>query len=326
MDGKRATGVEVVSDGERQVIDASREVILCGGAYNSPQLLMLSGIGPGDHLREKGIAVAHDLPGVGRNLSEHPRVPVQFGMTKPVSFLNQLRADRVARWVLQWKFAGSGAFASQLNSCNVVIKTRPELERPDIQLFANPIRMDAQIWFPFWRKKQRDVITADVILLHPNSRGWLELRSPDPSDSPAITLNNFADPADWQTARDGIRLVRKIYRTGAQGELTGEELLPGAEVESDEQLDDHIRETAQVTQHPVGTCSMGTGSMSVVDPQLRVTGLEGLRVVDASIMPTVPGGNTNAPVIMVAEKAADMILGKQALPAEYPGNPELESE
>ncbi len=322
MDGKRATGVEVLRDGQRQLITARREVILCGGAYNSPQLLMLSGIGPAAHLRDKGIDVVHDLPGVGRNLSEHPRVPVQFALTKPVSFLNQLRADRVARWVLQWKLAGTGAFASQLNSCNIVVKTRPELDKPDIQLFSNPVRMDAQIWFPLWRKKQQDVITADVILLHPNSRGWMELRSNDPADSPAVTFNNFSDPADWRTARDGIRLVRRIYRSGPQGELTGDELVPGAHLESDEELDSHIRATAQVTQHPVGTCSMGRGSMSVVDPQLRVHGLEGLRVVDASIMPTVPGGNTNAPVIMVAEKAADMIRGKPALPAEHPETPQ----
>lgn len=317
FEGKRATGIEYLRDGERISVSARKEVILSGGSYNSPQLLMLSGIGPAAHLQDKGISVLHDLPGVGRNLSEHPRVPVHFGLQKPVSFLNELRADKVAKSVLQWRLFGTGAFASQLNSCNIVIRTRPELARPDIQLWSNPVRMDAKVWFPFFRKRQEDRITADVILLHPQSRGWLELASADPADFPQITLNNFSDPADLRTARDGIRLARKIYRTQPQASLTGEEVLPGEHLQSDEELDSHIRATAEVTQHPVGTCSMGSGSNSVVDAQLRVHGVEGLRVVDASIMPTVPGGNTNAPTIMVAEKAADMILGKPALPAEH---------
>ena len=174
------------------------------------------------------------------------------------------------------------------------------------------------MWFPGVKKRQEDQITADVILLHPLSRGEVTLASADPRAHPKILLNNFAEPADFRTARDGIRIARGIYASGRQGEITGEEILPGAGLVTDEQLDRHIRETAQVTQHPVGTCSMGHGSMSVVDPQLRVHGIQGLRVVDASIMPTVPGGNTNAPTIMVAEKAADMILGKTPLPAENP--------
>lgn len=318
LDGRRATGVEYDREGEAQQAFARKEVILAGGAYNSPQLLMLSGIGPARHLRDHGIGVVLDLPGVGRNLSEHPRVPVHFGLQKPVSFLNELRADKVARWVLQWRLTGTGAFASQLNSCNIILRTRTELERPDIQLWSNPIRMDAEIWFPFIKPRQKDLITADVILLHPHSRGWLELDSADPAVAPRITLNNFSDPQDLRTARDGIRIARHIYSTRPQADLTGEEVLPGAHLQSDEELDAHIRATAQVTQHPVGTCAMGHGPMSVVDPQLRVHGMEGLRIVDASIMPDVPGGNTNAPTIMVAEKAADMILGLPPLPAEYP--------
>jgi choline dehydrogenase len=178
--------------------------------------------------------------------------------------------------------------------------------------------MDAEIWFPGIRKRQEDRITADVILLHPQSRGKVTLRSADPRDHPAILLNNFAEAADLRTARDGIRIARHIYASGRQGEITGDEILPGLDRQTDSELDAHIREHAQVTQHPVGTCAMGTGSMSVVDPELRVHGVEGLRVVDASIMPTVPGGNTNGPTIMVAEKASDMILGLPPLPAEHP--------
>ncbi|MXO65152.1 GMC family oxidoreductase [Altericroceibacterium endophyticum] len=318
MDGKRAIGVEYLHEDELKTAHAKGEVILSGGSYNSPQLLMLSGIGPAEHLTDKGIAVQHDLPGVGRNLSEHPRVPLTFKLKKPVSFLNELRLDRVVRSVARWALSGKGAFASQLNSANIILRSREGLEQPDIQLFANPIRLDAQIWFPGWRKKQEDQIIADVILLHPASRGWMELRSADPDDSPAITLNNFADPEDFATARRGIEIARKVYRTEPQAELTGDEVVPGADLTSEQELNDYIRRTAGVTQHPVGTCTMGQGPMAVVDPELRVHGLEGLRVVDASIMPTVPGANTNAATIMIAEKASDMILGKAPLPAEDP--------
>jgi choline dehydrogenase len=318
IEEKRAVGVEYAVAGELRTAHATREVILSGGAYNSPQLLMLSGVGPADELREHGIAVVHDLPGVGRNLSEHPRVPVQFALKQPVSFLNHLRIDRVVRSVIRWKLTGKGKFATQVNSCNVVIRTRPELAQPDIQLFANPVRLDAKIWTPGIGKRQEHLITADVILLHPQSRGHVKLRSADPKDFPAITLNIFSDAADFRTVRDGIRLVRKIYRTPPQDALTGEELLPGPDVETDAQFEEYTRRTAGVTQHPVGTCTMGHGSMSVVDPQLRVHGIRGLRVVDASVMPSVPGGNTNAPTIMIAEKASDMILGRPALAPEDP--------
>ena len=315
----RATGVEYVRKGALHRAMADREVILCGGAYNSPQLLMLSGIGPAQQLMAHGIAVQHDLPGVGRNLSEHARVPVHFTLTRRVSFLNELRLDRVLRWMAQWVVAGTGAFASQINSCNIILRSRPDLSRPDIQLFANPVRMDARIWFPGVRRRQEDQITADVILLHPQSRGTVDLRSADPRDPPAITLNCFAEGEDLATARRGIAMARRIYRTEPQAALTGEEIVPGTGVQTDAQLDAYIRDSAQVTQHPVGTCAMGRGSMSVVDPQLRVHGIGGLRVVDASIMPTVPGGNTNAPTIMIAEKAADMILGHPPLTPEDPG-------
>ena len=313
----RAVGVEYVRDGVVRV-ERSEGVILSGGTYASPQLLMLSGIGPAGELERHGIPVISDVPGVGENLSEHPRVPVHFKLNEKISFLNELRADRAALSVLRWLAGGTGAFASQVNSCNPILRTRPELAQPDIQLWSNPIRMDAQIWFPGLKPRQEDRITADVILLHPQSRGRVTLRSADPRESPAILLNNFAEPADFRTARDGIRIARRIYRSGRQGEITGAEILPGIDRQTDAELDDHIRAHAQVTQHPVGTCAMGSGSMSVVDPELRVRGVEGLHVVDASIMPTVPGGNTNGPTIMIAEKASDMILGLPPLPAEHP--------
>ena len=307
LDGRRATGIRFTRSGEVCEAIAAREVILSGGSYNSPQLLMLSGIGPAEDLRALGIAVAHDLPGVGRNLSEHPRVPVEFAAKGAVTFVNQLRFDRAARHVLAWKLFGRGAFAAQVNSANPILRTDPRLAQPDIQLWCNPVKVGAHLWFPGIKAPPRHEMTTDVILLHPQSRGRVSLRSPDPRDFPRIALNIFDNPADLATARAGIAIARRLYGTPPLAGLVEREMLPGSHVQSDLELDEHIRATAQVTQHPVGTCAMGTGPSAVVDPELRVRGLEALRVIDASIMPDVPGGNTNAPTIMIGEKGADMI-------------------
>lgn len=310
LQGKRAIGVAFTHAGQAKQACAAREVILSGGSYNSPQLLMLSGIGPAAHLMEHGIPVVHDLPGVGRNLSEHPRVPVEFAARGAVTFVNQLRFDRAARHVLAWKLLGRGAFAAQVNSANPILKTDPRLAQPDIQLWCNPVKVGAHIWFPGIRAAPRHELTSDVILLHPESRGHVELRSPDPADKVKIHLNIFSAAADFTTARAGIRIARKLYGTEPMAGLVERETLPGEDATSDAALDEHIRQFAQVTQHPVGTCAMGTGPACVVDPELRVRGIVGLRVVDASVMPDVPGGNTNAPTIMIGEKAADILRGR----------------
>ena len=309
----RAVGVEYVRDGVKHVVRAAREVILCGGAYNSPQLLMLSGIGPAEELRRHGIAPVVDLAGVGRNLSEHARVPIEFATREPVSFLNQLRWDRVAWSVARWALLGTGPFATQINSCNIVVRTLPTLARPDVQLMCNPVRMDAKMWFPGVGTRQEHRITADAVVLHPRSRGHLTLRSADPQAPPRISLNLFSESADMETAQRGVQLARMIYGTEPQARITGREIRPGPDIDSSEKLAAYIRASAGVTQHPVGTCSMGTGPEAVVDPSLRVYGVAGLRVADASIMPTVPGGNTNAASIMIGEKAADLVLGKSAV-------------
>ena len=314
--GGRAGAVEYRRNGQLHRVAAEREIILCGGTYNSPQLLLLSGIGPADELRGHGIAPALDLPGVGRNLSEHPSVLLEFAAAHPVTFLNELRLDRAMLSVLRWAVAGSGAFASQINSCNVVIRTAPGLERPDIQLLCNPIRMDAQLWFPGLRAAKEHRFDIRVVGLHPESRGVLALRSADPADPPRITLNLFAAERDLATMRRGLRAARAIYRTEPQARLTARETAPGADIVSDADLDAYIRRVGGTCQHPVGTCAMGSGPDSVVDPELRVRGLAGLRVADASIMQALPGGNTNAPAIMIGEKAADLILGRRLAPAE----------
>ena len=315
IENGRAVGVEYSQNGELHQVRAGKEVILAGGTYNSPQLLMLSGIGPAEELREHGITPIVDLPGVGKNLSEHPVVMMGFKARKPVTFLKELRYDRAAIWAAQWALFGNGPFSTQINSCNVVIRTRPDLEMPDIQLMCNPVRMDANLWFPGLTKQLEHVFQVGVVILHPLSRGQVTLRSASPLDSPKVDLNLMASPAEFATMRRGIREARRIYHTPPQGELTGDETIPGADKETDEQLDAFIRAACSVCQHPVGTCSMGTGPNAVVDPQLRVVGVEGLRVADASVAPTVPGANTNATAIMIGEKAADLILGRR-LPAE----------
>ncbi|MXO58964.1 hypothetical protein GRI89_05360 [Altererythrobacter salegens] len=318
FEGKRAVGVEIEGPVGPQVVRARREVILSGGTYNSPHLLMLSGIGPAAHLKEHGIDVLHDSPGVGRNLQEHPTASLEWHATQPVTFLSELRWDKLAFNTLRWAVLGTGTNTYQVNSCNVVIKTRPELDRPDMQIMVNPIRFDAQTWFPGLKKRQDDVWWAGVVQLHPESRGWVELKSADPREVAAVTLNILDTENDRRQLRDAIRLTRTIYNTEPMAELVGEEKTPGINVQSDDELDAYLTAACYVGQHPTSSCSMGMGDKSVVDSDLKVIGVEGLRVADASVMPTVPGGNTMIPSIMVGEKAADLIRGQSLPAAELP--------
>jgi len=313
----RAVGVEYRRDGRLHTLRARREVILSGGAYNSPQLLMLSGIGPAADLRELGITVHADLPGVGRNLIEHPRMPLQFQASRPVTFMNQLRIDRATLSVLRWALMGSGPFATQICSGTILLRTRPDLDRPDIQLLCNPVRVDASLWVPGLLPAKPHSFYITVCQLHAKSRGEVTLRSADPDEPPRIRLGIFSHPDDIAGMRAGIRAARAIYAQTPQAELIDHEMLPGGDRQSDDDLDRAIRELGGITHHPVGTCAMGTGPEAVVDPELRVRGIRGLRVADASVMPTIPGGNTNAATIMIGEKAADLIRGR-SLPAATP--------
>ena len=314
VEKRRAIGIELSRGAEQRRVYADREVILCGGTYNSPQLLMLSGFGAAGELRQHGIGVHADLPGVGANLSDHLRAGLQFTAREPVSFLRELRADRVAFSVLRWLLFGTGVFATQVSSCNVVIRTEPDLLQPDIQLMCNPVRMDARVWWPFFSGRQAHLLTADAVLLHPKSRGQVRLRSRDPAAKPRISFNALAEPDDLATLRRGLRAARHIYATRPQADLIEREVVPGPQVQTDAELEAHIRATASMTQHPVGTCSMAPGPGQVVDHELRVRGVDGLRIADASIMPTVPGGNTYGAVLMIAERAADLIRGRRLPP------------
>lgn len=314
IERQRAVGVELLRGTETRRVYAEREVILCGGTYNSAQLLLLSGFGAGDELRRLGIRVHGDLAGVGANLSDHLRAGLQFVTREPVSFLRELRADRVAVSLLRWWLFGTGSFATQVSSCNVVIRTDASLKQPDIQVMCNPVRMDARIWWPLISGRQAHLLTADAVLLHPKSRGRVTLGSANPLARPRIEFNALAEPEDLETLRRGLRAARHIYSTPPQADLIEREVVPGGEVDTDAGLEAHIRATASMTQHPVGTCSMAAGPGRVVDSELRVLGVDGLRVVDASIMPTVPGGNTYGAVLMIAERAADLIRGRTLPP------------
>jgi choline dehydrogenase len=316
FEGRRCVGVEVDTPDGPRTVRARREVVLSGGTYNSPHLLMLSGIGPAAHLKDHGVEVVHDSPGVGRNLQEHATASLEWNATQPVTFLNELRWDKLALSALRWALLGTGTATYQVNSCNVVIKTRPELERPDMQIMVNPIRFDAQSWFPLLKKQQEHVWWAGIVQLHPESRGWVELKSADPREIAAVTLNVLDSENDRRQLLDAIRLTRRIYRTEPMAELVGSERTPGENVQSDADLDAYLRDWCYVGQHPTSTCAMGMGERSVVDSELRVIGVEGLRVADASVMPTVPGGNTMIPAIMVGEKAADLIRGQSLAAAE----------
>jgi choline dehydrogenase len=270
---------------------------------------MLSGIGPADHLRSIGIEPIRDLPGVGRNLSEHAGYWTEHATREPITLLRELRADKLAISLARWAMFGTGVLASQSNSCHAEVRSRPELAQPDLQIYFNPTRGDAKPWFPGIGERQEHRLSVVACLVQPDSRGRMELRSADPRDKPRISLNLMAERSDVDALVRSVEMVREVYATDPLASLISHEVVPGPEVRSKAAIEQWLRDTLIVTHHAVGTCAMGIGSQSVVDPELRVHGIDGLRVCDASIMPTVPGGNTNAPSIMVGEKAADLIRG-----------------
>jgi choline dehydrogenase len=312
--GRRAEGIEYRVRGETRTAHAAREVLLAGGTYNSPHLLMLSGIGPGDHLRAHGIAALVDAPAVGANLQDHVHVGVAYATEQMKSFDRDLRADRLALAFLNWLLFYRGHLTTLPVGCLAYLRTGEGLDRPDIELLMNRVAPDAHIWFPGIRKPRGGMMGARIILLHPESRGRVSLRSADPAAKPVIHHNYLAAERDRVTLRDGIATARRIYANEPLKHMVGDEIFPGAAMRGDAEIDRYIRETANTMYHPVGTCRMGVADASVVDGELRVRGVEGLRVVDASVMPTVPGGHTNAPTIMIAEKAADLLRGRPAPP------------
>jgi 4-pyridoxate dehydrogenase len=312
IEGHRAVGVEYLIGGERHIARAEREVILAGGVINSPQLLMLSGIGDPETLREHQIPVRVPLPGVGRNLQDHVSVTVAYGRKEPGPLHRKMRADRIAVELGRAYFRGEGIAADWPGGVMAFLKGSPELALPDIQLLFGAAPMTAHAYFPPFVPPYADSFGCRAVLLRPESRGRIELASPDPQVPVRIRQNFLATERDWATLRAGVRMVREV---GGQAPLTAfstGEVSPGPNCRSDAEIDAHIRATAITVHHPLGTCKMARSSdpAAVVDPELRVLGLDGLRIADASVMPDLIGGNINAGVIMIAEKAADLIHGR----------------
>ena len=310
LDGARATGVAYRQQGTDRIAHASAEVLLAGGAINSPQLLMLSGIGPASHLRELGIGVVADLP-VGENLHDHPVVPLIWHTRGTTDLADFATPARFAQCLL----LGRGPLTSNIAEAGAFFTSHDGLPAPDIQVHMAP----ASLYDNGLREPAGRMVTTGATLVHVASRGRLRLATADPLRRPEIDPGYFDDPADLDAMLAGCRALLEIAGQAPMSRLRGRPFLPAAgHTSSDEQLLGHIRQWAQTLYHPVGTCAMGSGETAVVDPQLRVHGIEGLRVVDASVMPTVPRGNTNAPTIMIAEKAADLIRGLPALTAKEP--------
>lgn len=304
FEGTRASAVQYLQAGQTCEVGARREVILCAGAFGSPQLLLLSGVGPAVELQGAGIAVLHELPGVGENLQDHPDFVMTWRSQDTGSLGLSLPGGlNLVKSILQWRRDGTGLVASPGAEAGAFIKTRPSLDRPDLQLHFVPAIVDDHA-----RKLHLGHgISCHVCVLRPLSRGSVGLNGPDPLDAPRIDPGFLSEIEDVDLLILGAKFVRRIIQAPAMDHFRDREMyLTG--YENDAELEDHIRARADTIYHPVGTCRMGTDDMSVVDPQLRVHGLRGLRVVDASVMPTLVGGNTNAPTIMIAEKAADMIL------------------
>lgn len=314
--GTRAIGVEYVQDGERRVARAEGEVLCCGGVINSPQLLMLSGIGDPDHLAAHGIAVLVPLPGVGRNLQDHMSATILCARKEPGPFRAALRFDRIA-WSLASAYLFGKGFASDVpGGITAFLKTQPDAERPEIQFLFTAAPFGVGPWFPGIVKPFEDGFACRAVLLHPESRGQVTLASADPFAKPRIRQNFLAAEADLRTLIAGVKMARETLHRPEMAPFLGREIAPGGGRSSDSDIEAHIRTTAITVHHPAGTCAMGPQEdpMAVVGPDLRVRGVEGLRVVDASVMPELPSGNINAAVIMIAERAADLIRGRPPLP------------
>ncbi|MBC7997785.1 MAG: GMC family oxidoreductase N-terminal domain-containing protein [Leptolyngbya sp.] len=292
FEGTRAVGVEYLHEGTLHQVRVNQEVILSAGAFDSPKLLMLSGIGDAKHLQALGVPVVVDLPGVGQNLQDHPIVHVVY----------QVAQDLHA------------ASTSSIAEAGLFLHTEENQEiAPDLQFLFGPV-----VLAPPAYAYAGAGFTSLVCLTHPQNIGSVSLRSPNPQAAPMIRLNYLQSEADVQKLVTGIKSLRNLFHASAFDEFRGEEVAPGADKQSDAALEAYVREVCDTVYHPVGTCKMGTDSMAVVDPELRVHGIEGLRVVDASIMPTITTGNTNAPTIMIGEKASDLIKA-----ASYPSQPTL---
>jgi choline dehydrogenase len=309
----RAVGIQY-HDKQQQIRTAyaDKEVILCGGAINSPQLLMLSGIGPADHLRQHSIPVVVDLQGVGQNLHDHLQADLQYYCKKPVTLNRNWLPQRGIPAIYKWYTQGTGALSLSNIESGGFLRSSSDITYPDVQLHFVPVLL-------FKHGLQMSFFHGYVVTttpVRPTSRGTIELKSSNPNEYPLIDPNYLSTQQDVQDLRRAVTMTREIMHQRAFNDYMSKEIYPGAKRQTDDDIDAYNREESETIYHPVGTCKMGSSSdkMAVVDTNCRVRGVDGLRVVDASVMPSVVSGNTNAPVVMIAEKVADMILGKTLLP------------
>jgi len=312
FDGKRASGVSYLigNANTENIARARREVLLCAGAIASPQILQRSGVGPATLLHELDVPLVHDLPGVGQNLQDHLEMYLQYACTQPVSLYPALKLLNQPGIGAQWLFTGNGIGASNQFEAGGFIRTRPEFAWPNIQFHFLPVAIN----YNGSNAVNEHGFQAHVGSMRSPSRGRVQLKSKDPRQHPSILFNYMSHEQDWQEFRDAIRITREIMAQPALDPYRGREISPGVHCQSDAELDAFIREHAETAFHPSCSCKMGEDDMAVVDGQGRVHGLEGLRVVDASIMPEIITGNLNATTIMIAEKIADRIRGRQPLP------------
>jgi choline dehydrogenase len=299
FEGRRATGVRFLRNTHVREALASRGVILAGGAVLSPQLLLLSGVGPADHLRALGIPLIADLPGVGRNLQDHLSAAATYECTEPLTLINAEKPRHLVDYLLFKK----GPLTSNVGEALAFVRTDPDLALPDIEIISAPVYFMEH----GYANPAGHGITIGVVLLRPKSAGHLELASPDPADPPRIHPNYLADPADLETLVRGLEIARRIAGAPALRAYRGREVWPGEAARSDADLAAHVRARGETLYHPIGTCRMGSDPLAVVDSGLRVRGLDGLWVADASVMPSLPGGHTHAATVMIGEKAADLL-------------------
>jgi choline dehydrogenase len=304
FDDRRCIGVSFRHHDEVKEIRAAREVILCGGSINSPHLLQISGVGPAAHLKAIGVPVVHDLPGVGANLQDHYVARVSHRVKGSISINKLARGLRLTREVARFLLEGRGALTFGVTTAQVFCRSSPEKASPDLQLLFTPASYDPT---KFGELEREDGMTVAVCPVRPDSRGTIMARNADPAAAPVITPNYLSDSGDARVLLAGMRFTREIFAAPAIAQHSVDETLPGPDVRTDDGLIDYARRFGNTIYHPVGTCRMGQGPSAVVDERLRVHGITGLRVTDASIMPTLTTGNTNAPTIMIGEKGAAMI-------------------
>jgi choline dehydrogenase len=312
FDGRRAVGVSYKRGDQEHTARVRREVIVSAGSINSPQLLKLSGVGPRAELQALGIPVVHDLPGVGENLQDHLEFYFQVACREPITLYKHMNAFSKALIGVRWMLTHDGLGATNHFEAGGFIRSRAGVRYPDIQYHFLPMAVS----YDGSSLAREHGFQAHVGPMRSKSKGWVRLKSPNAEDKPTIRFNYMSDPEDWIEMRACVRLTREVFAQKAFDPYRGREIRPGADVQSDEQIDAFVREHVESAYHPSCSCKMGgeNDPMAVVDPQTEVHGLEGLRVVDSSIMPSITTGNLNAPTIMLAEKAADHILGKTMLP------------